>query len=256
MTKRKCLFCSEDATSKEHVWPQWILKLLPPRRPVRQRLGTGKEVTYSGDFKLKGVCSACNNGWMSELETEVRPILGPLVQDLSIQLDLEDQKKLARWAFKTAIVLEGTKERSMKRYFASGLGPALGTGSDILGRTMIWIGRSSESGLYARASDVRYDLDDQNLSAEATVTTMVVGHVVLQVMSAIFPVEKDSETVRIPLYIGDWEKVLAKIWPASRVFTWPPPQSIGSGGLFTLDRVADRWKVLPEVQTVPSVIAG
>jgi hypothetical protein len=110
--------------------------------------------------------------------------------------------------------------------------------------------------LYARASDVRYDLDGQNLSAEATVTTMVVGHVVFQVMSVIFPVEKDAEAVGIPLYIGDWERVLAKIWPASRVSTWPPPQSIGSGGLFTLERVADRWKVLPEVQTVPSVVEG
>src|SRR5260370_28165312 len=127
MTKRKCLFCNEDANSKEHVWPQWILRLPPARRPVRQRLGTGKEVTYSGDFKLKGVCSTCNNGWMSELETEVRPILGPIVQDLSIQLDLEDQKKIARWAFKTAIVLEGTKERSMKRHLESGLVPGLRT---------------------------------------------------------------------------------------------------------------------------------
>jgi hypothetical protein len=251
MAKRKCLFCNEDANSKEHVWPQWILKLLPSRRPVRQRLGTGKEVTYSGDFKLKGVCSTCNNGWMSELETEVRPILGPMVQDLSIQLDLEDQKKIARWAFKTAIVLEGTKERSMKRYFESGLGPGLRTSGDILGRTMIWIGRSSESGLYARASDVRYNLDGQNLSAEATATTMVVGNVVLQVVSAVFPVEKDAEAVGIPLYMDDWEQVLATIWPASRVFTWPPPQPIGSGGLFTLERVADRWKVLPEVQTAP-----
>jgi hypothetical protein len=253
MTKRKCLFCNEDANSKEHVWPQWVLKLLPSRRPVRQTLGTGKEVTYSGDFKLKGVCSTCNNGWMSELETEVKPILGPIVQDLSIQLDLEDQKKLARWAFKTAIVLEGTKERSMKRYFASGLGPALKTSGDIQGRTMIWIGRSSESGLYARAADVRYDLDGQNSSAEATVTTMVVGHVVLQVVSAVFPPEKDAELVRIPLYVEDWEQILAKIWPSSRIFTWPPPQSIGPGGRLSLERVADRWKVSPEAQLAQQV---
>jgi hypothetical protein len=161
---------------------------------------------------------------------------------------LEDQKKLARWAFKTAIVLEGTKERSMKRYFESGLGPALRTSGDILGRTMIWIGRSSESGLYARAADVRYDLDGQNSSAEATVTTMVVGHVVLQVVSAVFPPEKDAELVRIPLYVEDWEQVLAKIWPSSRIFTWPPPQSIGPGGRLSLERVADRWKVSPEAQ--------
>ncbi|MCU1247281.1 MAG: hypothetical protein JWQ49_310 [Edaphobacter sp.] len=233
------------------MWPQWILKLLPSRRPVRQRLGTGKDVTYSGDFKLKGVCSTCNNGWMSELEAEVKSILGPILQDLSIQLDLEDQKKLARWAFKTAIVLEGTKERSMKRYFASGLGPALKTSGDIQGWTMIWIGRSSESGLYARAADLRYDLDGQNSSAEATVTTMVVGHVVFQVVSAVFPPEKDAELVRIPLYAEDWEQVLAKIWPPSRVFTWPPPQSIGPGDRLSLERVADRWKVLPEAQTSP-----
>ena len=157
-----------------------------------------------GNFKPKGVCSTCNNGWMSELETEAKPTLGPIVQDLSIQLDLEDQTKIARWAFKTTIVLEGTKERGMKRYFESGLGPGLRTSGHILGRTMIWIGRSSESGLYARASDIGYNLDGRHLSAVATVTTMVVGQVVFQVVSAAFPAEKDAETVGIPIHIGDW----------------------------------------------------
>jgi hypothetical protein len=70
------------------------------------------------------------------------------------------------------------------------------------------------------------------------VTTMVVGHVILQVVSAVFPPEKDPEVVRIPLYVEDWEQVLAKIWPSSRVFTSPPPQS----RRLSLARVADRWK--------------
>lgn len=242
--KRKCLFCEEIATTKEHVWPRWILNLMQDRRPVRQKLGTRPEVTYKGDFTIRGVCSSCNNTWMSELETELKPILGPLLQDISIQLDFEDQKKIAKWAFKTAIVLEGTKPQSVERYFDSGLAPALKNRGAILGRTMIWIGRYIESGLFASAADITYNLNGQNLSGQATVTTMVVGYVLLQVVSAVFPPDADNQNIQIPLRTDQWDEIFYQIWPSTQIFVWPPKTTISSGGRFSLDYVRDRWKVL------------
>lgn len=56
--------------------------------------------------KLRVVCSACNSGWMSKLETEVRPILEPILQGMSLNLAPEDQHVLSKWVALKVIVGE------------------------------------------------------------------------------------------------------------------------------------------------------
>lgn len=48
--------------------------------------------------KARIVCDACNKGWMSELETSVRPILSSLMFDISYTLDLSQQHVVVEWA--------------------------------------------------------------------------------------------------------------------------------------------------------------
>jgi hypothetical protein len=53
------------------------------------------------------VCIDCNNGWMSDLEKQVKPYLGPmLVNEHSVDLDAEQQRDLARWALTKILLLE------------------------------------------------------------------------------------------------------------------------------------------------------
>jgi hypothetical protein len=63
----------------------------------------GFEVTTEGGT----VCTICNNGWMSRLEAEVKPILIPLIDDPRRMeaLGLHQRTTIARWAVKTVAVL-------------------------------------------------------------------------------------------------------------------------------------------------------
>ena len=47
---------------------------------------------------------------MSSLEFAVRPTMGGLVNDIAMTLDEEQQRLLAQWATKTAMVIEGVKQ--------------------------------------------------------------------------------------------------------------------------------------------------
>jgi len=58
------------------------------------------------EIVVKAVCERCNNGWMSELEVQVRPILEPMVRGQPVRLSVEDQVVLARWAAKVAVLLD------------------------------------------------------------------------------------------------------------------------------------------------------
>jgi len=66
----------------------------------------------TGKLITKGVCGGCNNGWMCELEGQMRPILGPLVAPdfCSFTRDSFDELArnlplLTRWLLKSAVTL-------------------------------------------------------------------------------------------------------------------------------------------------------
>lgn len=107
---KRCVFCGGQANSREHVFPAWISKILPGSGNLTHtRSGEhGSAWTTSGDldFKVKQVCRTCNNGWLSDLETRTKELLSPLVLGQRTRsLTVPEQKKLAVWAYKTAIVL-------------------------------------------------------------------------------------------------------------------------------------------------------
>ena len=80
--KKKCIFCGCRASTNEDVMPKWILRLLRKqeceRVPMRTyRLGQPPKdrLVKESAQKVRNVCGMCNNGWMSQLETEARQIL-------------------------------------------------------------------------------------------------------------------------------------------------------------------------------------
>ena len=47
--------------------------------------------------KVRVVCAACNNGWMSAIEAAAMPIIGPRVNGQAVELDAEAQAIVANW---------------------------------------------------------------------------------------------------------------------------------------------------------------
>jgi hypothetical protein len=120
MANKACLGCGADLTSEsatlEHVLPQWLAKeierpginlehsLHDERRPEQDTVLRSHGLNK---FATRKVCAACNNGWMSRLESGAKPlILGLMYQKTSI-LTLTDEARLvlSRWATKTAFMI-------------------------------------------------------------------------------------------------------------------------------------------------------
>jgi len=90
------------------------------RRRVVERGRPDKTVSYrtrGGSQTVRSVCATCNNGWMSDLETEAQPLLEPLLKGEIIRLSEPEQMIAATWAVKTVLVLGTTVENRVVAEF-------------------------------------------------------------------------------------------------------------------------------------------
>src|SRR5207253_432204 len=80
-----CFFCSatENPLTEEHVWPQWVSRLLFGKYNSNHFVNirstgdntTGLWKSRNIDVTTKTVCDKCNNVWLSSFEnTEIKPI--------------------------------------------------------------------------------------------------------------------------------------------------------------------------------------
>lgn len=117
---RTCIFCPNPANSSEHIWADWLKNYVP-----RTQLNHGEARTWihedgrldrtvrhrSGDprsRKLRIVCKACNNNWMSRIQERAKPVLIPLIRGEACALDAEAQRIVAGWAALLVIIDEYT----------------------------------------------------------------------------------------------------------------------------------------------------
>jgi hypothetical protein len=109
---RRCVFCCDPSrpTTREHVWPDWILRLLDAElnyTDVQVERGGAFRRSPKPDATVKHVCQSCNTGWMSVLESTVQPTLTPMILGQGpLTLTTETQRAVACWAMKTALMLE------------------------------------------------------------------------------------------------------------------------------------------------------
>ena len=124
MTQKKCIFCQGSGMSKEHFWPDWLrsyfkttvsdkhigeLHVSEGKAPLilqRKKERSGNLITK----KFRVVCKACNNGWMSQLEEKVKPILISILENKAISFDQKELSNLARWAVMKVIVAEQSED--------------------------------------------------------------------------------------------------------------------------------------------------
>jgi hypothetical protein len=244
---RKCMFCEGRVNSKEHAWPAWALEWVDNGLPstVKAQFGGRDEVHVWHDegVTVKHVCKIqCNTGWMSSLESISRPILRPLMSDLTLPLDTVAQVIAAIWTVKTAMVFEGTGPRDhwfytqqeRTRLMSSATAPT---------NTLIWAGRNANSGsLYALARRMSNPVPVRNNAfSEGYVGTIGMGRLVLQILSVRSDADHDMTRIALATRPGPWRETLVRIWPTQypRV-VWPPPRSFSSTGT-TLDALAERF---------------
>lgn len=110
-----CVFCGATPLTKEHLWPDWMRRQLATSERFDYRLEQEEDGVETRDLSFSSppftqtvrvVCATCNNGWMSAIEADAKPILEQLTEARGRHLHRAEQRKLAAWAFLKAIVFD------------------------------------------------------------------------------------------------------------------------------------------------------
>ncbi|MCP4539890.1 MAG: hypothetical protein GY832_22350 [Chloroflexi bacterium] len=244
---RTCIFCQEQASSKEDIWPQWLTKRFPLSNASRMeaergghKLGTW-QINTPQLLLSKCVCRNCNNGWMSQLEQEMKPIVDSILDERLKVLDVSSQAVIAVWATKTAMVLETLYPK--REFFYSEIErQCMHAVSAIPERTSIWIAQCvNQPNIYSAGKDLQTASGDSE--AKAYVTTMAFGSLAFQVVSIRSSANLSREIpITYDLREGPWDEVLLQVWPLIlHSQQWPPSQ--GLNGELGLEALTDRLKV-------------
>ena len=121
MGPNRCIFCDVylDASQKnlpssrteEHIFAKWYRNAVVNNKIKMFTATLGSAPVLHRQPPLErlvntSVCGECNNGWMSQLETDIAPIVQRLVAGEDIGRFSNDEiELLARWAGKTVAVL-------------------------------------------------------------------------------------------------------------------------------------------------------
>jgi hypothetical protein len=243
---RFCIFCAAPASSKEDAWPLWLLRQIGTGMPARIDAERGTQPLRSWrvvgtGLTVRFVCAPCNNGWMSELENRVKPIVLRLLDNAGTNLTVEEQTTLASWSVKNAMVFEALRIEQ-PWFFSAGERNAFRESLSPPARTNVWIAKCVEqAGVYSCATNLSGTVEGSSTRMEAYVTTMGFGALGIQVVGGKLPAEVPlATTVTVDQTPGPWDDATVRIWPGPRqVVNWPPP--IGLHGELGLEAFGDRW---------------
>lgn len=219
----RCLICGDDAElSREHAIPAWIgRELNATSDPVRHRYegfpgsGISREWTAgSVDVKVKKICEPCNNGWMSQLESDAQAVLTSLIRGESRAVTTTECRLVTRWFLKTMLMLELAGDRTQR--------VALPAHEDWV-RTghlppdvALWLGAARRpSGTATGARGVTVRVGDQE--GPGWLFALVVGHLVLVAFGT-------SEGIGQSELTAPLSDALTRIWPLPPLVAAYPPR--------------------------------
>ena len=237
-----CFFCANPPNSKEDLFPRWILKRVKTREPLSRRIGNAEaDLTWDQEVRIPCVCMKCNNGWMSRMEVKRGPLIGNLLADISMPLDMGQQMSIAEWALKCAMVIDAG--RVGERFFRPDESHEFKKSRAIPNGTGVWIGRFAGSSLSAiNGGATLQDMDGKTL-ADFHVFTMLVGHLVMQVLSIHERPGHQIRTINLAAANSqDWSLLLRQIWPTIKKISWPPPLSFSNYGAHPYGELVYRWR--------------
>jgi hypothetical protein len=195
------------------------------------------------EVRINCVCQKCNNGWMSDIENENKPHMLPMMHGKEISLTPSQQKSLTRWAILKTMILDGGYPKRIKFYDNSerlGIKPP----SPFFPlSTLAWLGRLSVKGFHAGLTDTSGKINHVPKAYRCCVVTIIVGHLVIQVITMHVLAAFASSVVRAAHKSGAWDVSLLDIWPVFGEARWPPPLPFTLDGSNRIELLIDRWKI-------------
>lgn len=199
---------------------------------------TGRDISFGSpelSHKVKAPCETCNNGWMSQLEFAVGPILTPMIRSgFPVNLTADAQSLIAAWATKTAMMCEYLGSPEHPRYFTADERRWLMEKHRPPDDVYVWI-------CHCRPP---HAVQGSNLHLAPTgaiggdATAYLATHAIGQFAFQVFAYRRlVAETNYVRIRKGPWEKCLFPIWPKNdESLEWPPPLTL----------VERRWQLFCE----------
>jgi hypothetical protein len=228
----KCIFCGGGGVTKEHLFADWLREIFPRTAKDTHTLGTIESWTprprlvqrikqgHAGSRKIRKVCGSCNSGWIGIIDDAARKAVVPLIRGQAAVVDSGNQRALATWFSKIAMVGDSMRpDRSVvlqadRDWIRANSSPPL--------LWEVWVG--SYEGIDWRDLGIfqlggRLDLSSvtgpDKLAGYVETTTMGMGKLIGLVIG--------NEHPAIEINIGNAAYLLRRIWPTDSAFNWPLP---------------------------------
>ncbi|MCW2768435.1 MAG: hypothetical protein JWO11_4394 [Nocardioides sp.] len=254
------MFCGGPGPmTKEHAWPQWLGRAAEVE-PLQHSLTSGfsrtaddalselpnQAVHKQGSVltsRIREVCAACNNGWMSRLEVRVRPLLerlwAPAYPLGSSWFNTSELTLLSSWATKTAWVRERVADRTntadsdVRQAFAQSLLPPE--------LTAVWVARhQGDYDFAAFHTSIEVTHRDQDWSTGERRSVRLCS---LVFHGLVFLVRTDSGT-GVPAFALPEESWL-QLWPHRHPMPWPPSRTVTDDESYLVTKALQNWLTLP-----------
>ncbi|MGE0448366.1 MAG: hypothetical protein AB7Q29_02165 [Vicinamibacterales bacterium] len=174
---------------------------------------------------------------MSQLEQAVRPFLQPLLAGQAHVIPPNVQAIIARWAVKTAMVLEA-QDPIEKRAYSPAHCALLRERAAMPWRTSVWLAAAVDPA-WVMSTKNRH-LGPEMHEVRGISTTMAFGHLAVQVLTMNVPASVGPDTeVTTDVRRGPWDQLSVQIWSPQDALSWPP--SMGLQGEEGLNAFADRF---------------
>ena len=244
-----CVFCGRPGRSREHVIELQLGKALKASRPLAadmRRIGliqrytppvgeedTAREWASAGpDLVTTEVCVECNNGWLARVADGAMPMLCEMVLGREMPLCAEDQVAVAKWAYKTVLLMQRARPSANFKVIPKERYLQLHQVGRPPGDVRIWLGvtRPVEAVVHSAAEKAPMTTLTSRLPGYVAVLT--VGHLLIVCAGRV------SESPQPLLFEARAQgRALIQVWPASlHPAKWPPVQVTDD---LTLDGLAE-----------------
>jgi hypothetical protein len=240
------MFCKSQSLTNEDAWPIWLMKAIPGAGPGTNYATRGEAdlkpwMSQKPQQKVKYVCRKCNNGWMSQLENRVKPIVDNIYNLKSVDLDSVSQMILGVWSVKSAMVFEALRP-TQSWYFLDSEREAMMNSLDMPSWTYVWVAKClNYQGVFTSGVDLSGIVNTLSEPVKGFVTTLGFGPLVIQVLNIRFSEAPDpSAKLMIDRPTSLLDSATLPIWPSQQqIVSWPPSNELS--GESDLEALSKRW---------------
>jgi hypothetical protein len=240
-----CIFCDYESGSPEHLWPDWMHKLVK-FAPINMQEADGPILSgQDPEQTITTVCHHCNTVWMSLIEHKASSRLKPMLLNQPIEIDRGGMKLLTERAVLRAMVFESIKPKSgNEQFFTREERIAFEENRTIPERTRVWVGALENSHIGYHGTDyaIWKSADDHTRIGTGSVGIIYAGHIIMQTVTEhIHPPYVVRPGPIIAPLAGPADERLVEIYPTQpKKIDWPtkPFTDDGSTGILA---VRDRW---------------